>query len=178
MFDWKHLVIKAASLLGYSQGYQIGYQGAFERGIKSGKLEAQSLAVLMQQYGSFDAIPTAEIHKYLPNTGHIIASQQMIKLATIRLQKIIADIDMPLPDNTVTMVIKFLEYDPSMTVEEAAKIDAVLESNSCFGALISLAEQEDHLDVELFMRRIREPLPTPHLDEYYACLKNEHFVVR
>lgn len=174
MFDWKGWGMK----LGMALGYQKGFPEGMSKGQKQGALEAQMFVLLMKQYGSFDAIPTAVIRKEMPAMGHVVANQQLIKLATIRLQVMISEIEMPPINNTVDMVIKFLETDPNLSDEDAAKIDAVLESNSVFGGLISLAEKEDHLDVELFMRKIREPLPNPHLNEYYACLKDDHFAVK
>lgn len=174
MFDWKGWGMKLGMALGYAKSFPEG----FTKGQKQGALEAQMFVLLMKQYGSFDAIPTAVIRKEMPAMGHVVANQQLIKLATIKLQAMIHEIGMPPINNTVDMVIKFLETDPNLSDEDAAKIDAVLESNSVFGGLISLAEQEDHLDIELFMRKIREPLPNPHLNEYYVCLKDEHFTVK
>lgn len=173
MFDWKGWGMK----LGYALGYAKRFPEGFTTGQKQGALEAQMFVLLMKKYGSFDAIPTATIREEMPAMGHVVANQQLIKLATIKLQQMIEEIGMPPINKTVDMVIKFLETDPNLSDEEAAKIDAVLESSSVFGGLISLAEQEDFLDVELFMRKIREPLPNPHLTEYYACLKNDCFEV-
>lgn len=176
--QWHEVWMKAARYLGYKRGFETGAAKGLEQGKIQGRLEAQVFVQLMQHYGSIDAIPTAVLRKELPGSHHIFIAQQLIKLATIRLQAIIEAIGMPRIDNTVDIVIKFLERDPAMTEEEAAAIDAILDSQSCFGGLISLAERVDHLDVELFMKLIREPLPKPHLNEYYDCLKNDHFIVR
>jgi hypothetical protein len=174
MFDWKHLFLKAASLMGYAQGYQLGQQG----GMRVGNHEAQVLILLMKKYGSFDSIPTAEIRERLPAMGKHVSNQQRIKKATIKLQAMLEELNMLPVDATVDIVLQYLENDPNITDENCERITAVLESNSCFGGLISLAETVDFLDVELFMRKIREPLPNPHLDEYYACLKDEYFIVK
>jgi hypothetical protein len=173
MFDWKGWGMKLGMALGYNKGFPKGYTD----GQKQGTLEARMLVLLMKQYGSFDAIPTAVIRKEMPAMGHVVANQQLIKRAVCRLRDLLEEMGMPPINVTIDMVIKFLESDPNLSDEDAAKIDAVLESTSVFGGLISLAEKEDYLDVELFMRKIREPLPNPHLNEYYACLKNDNFEV-
>lgn len=178
MFDWKHLFMKAAVLLGYSEGYNKTFPMGYKKGIEEGKAEARILVTLLKTYGSFDAIPTAAIHDCMPTMGHHIANQQRIKKATIKLQAMLEELGMPYINNTVDMVLKYLENDSSLSDQDCERINAVVESTSCFGGLISLAETVDFLDVELFMRKIREPLPNPHLNEYYACLKDEHFIVK
>lgn len=173
MFDWKGWGMKLGVALGYAKGFPEG----LSKGKEQGALEARMLVLLLKQYGSFDAIPTAVIRKEMPAMGHVVANQQLIKLAICRLRDMLVELEMPPVNNTIDTVIKFLETDPSLSDEDAAMIDAVLESSSVFGGLISLAEKKDFLDVELFMRKIREPLPNPHLNEYYACLKNDNFEV-
>lgn len=173
MFDWGRWAMKIGNALGYTKGFPKGLSD----GQQQGRLEAQVMVLLMKQYGSFDAIPTAVIRENMPVMGHVIVNQQLIKLAACKLRDMLEELGMPPINNTIDLVIKFLETDPNLSDEDAAKIDAILESTSVFGGLISLAEKEDFLDVELFMRKIREPLPNPHLNEYYACLKNDCFEV-
>jgi hypothetical protein len=178
MIDWKYLFMKAAAVLGYTQGYNKTFPMGYKKGIEEGKAEARILVTLLKTYGSFDAIPTAAIHDCMPTMGHHIANQQRVKKAAIKLQAMLEELEMPYINNTVDIVLQYLENDPKISDENCERITAIVDSNSCFGGLISLAEKVDHLDVELFMLKLREPLPNPHLNEYYACLKDEYFVVK
>lgn len=172
------MIASLGSALGYKKGSREGFDQGLTEGIQQGKAEARVLAKLMKHYGSFDNIPTAAIREGMPTMGMHVANQQLIKKACVRFMNMLDEIGMPPANNTVDLVIKFLENDPTISDEGCEQITAVLDNPTCFGGLVSLAEIIDHMDVELFMRLIRDPLPNPHLEEYHACLKNDYFTVQ
>lgn len=174
MSTWKGWMQKAITYLQYKAGYDKGYQ----EGQQKGMFEAAMFVTMMNKYGGIEYIPTRLILEAMPSRGTIIIKQQALKLVTLRLRELVELMDQPPIDETISLIVKFLEYDETLTAEEAEAIDRIVDSLSYFSNLIFLAIKLDGLNMEAMLDKLHLPENKQYLALYYSYMKNEYFVVR
>lgn len=171
---WRAWMLKVAALLSWNTGYAEGYAA----GESSGVQEARVFASLINQYGSFDAIPTQVLADHLPTQGEAMIGRQRLKLAAIQLRLLVEAAKLPPIDKLIDLVCKYLEYDQSITDDEITEVELVIQSPFVFHSLMRLAEKTDSMDAEAFISAMHHECNKPHLFTYYRCLKNDHYIVR